>query len=104
MGWSCTKRAMDTLDRLAEASRKEGERSSNSFTVDGRHYFYVHDCVEYPDGHITGQVFLMLGGTGCLLVEPFLIQPDGQLVGGHAWMRKAAAPEVLPEPRSRQPA
>ena len=82
MGWSCSRRAYDTLERL-QADCREDSGVSNTFIENERKYFFEIGA-EQADGAIIGDVWEVDGPkTG-----DFRIEPDGtishfaELLGG----------------------
>jgi hypothetical protein len=92
MGWSCTTKASDAMDRLTEACVKASGGSQNEFPEsNGVWLFWEVDRVEFDDGHVTGEVHRMLPGHMCRHECRFVITPEGRLEGGHKWMRDVLA-------------
>jgi hypothetical protein len=78
MGWSCSKKANDTLDNLAQLTKMKGEKSQNTFTKNGVSFFYcVNTDKEYRDGKITGEVFKMLSDNKAVKIGGFTIAGTG---------------------------
>jgi len=77
MGWSCTDKAMKTMDVVSTLfSSDEG---SNVFESGGKRYFYDTDGVEHDDGRITGEVYVFVGNglSKARLAGRFEIAADG---------------------------
>ena len=78
MGYSCTAKAGDTLDALMTLLQGKDEPSSNTWTANGKTYFYEVDRIEQEDGGITGEVILTKGDTG-RKIGSFRINGDGRV-------------------------
>jgi hypothetical protein len=76
MGWSCSWHASKTMDRWSEHCIKT-TGSSNTFTENGKTYFWESSHREHSDGAITGSIFLMLDNDMCRKVGTFRINSDG---------------------------
>jgi len=82
MGWSCTKAACNTMDRLSDwcaehdNDRPDGHGAENVFLGTNKcHYFWDHDGVEHNDGKITGKIHAFNG----LEAGVFQIENDGRI-------------------------
>jgi hypothetical protein len=88
MGWSCTKAANDTMERLTDACIL-ATGSQNRFESSGAFFFWEYDPVSHEDGRITGTVLVERDFDRCVAYCTFTILPDGRLTGGHTWMGRA---------------
>lgn len=76
MGYSCTKKAADTLERIGKAFATDG--NPNILTIGGRQYFFERGR-EQSDGAITGALFLSEPGPWASAVGSVRINADGTI-------------------------
>jgi hypothetical protein len=81
MGWSCTKKAGDTLKRLqARIDAEQKRKMQCEFQGLGNTYFWEVDTnKEFPDGHIEGGVFAMALPGFCSKAGTFKIDAQGHI-------------------------
>lgn len=94
MGWSCTRAASLTLERIEEAckaTRPADNTSSNTFFVDGREFFFEVTPKDQPGGGIIGEVYRVRSDNKCQLHHTFFIQGDGKLIEGPTFFRISLA-------------
>jgi hypothetical protein len=78
MGWTCTKKASDTLTAISKHCIAETGMSNafHPFGMKDVQFFFETDNKSYKDGRICGEVWNMKGyQTGT-----FKINPDGRIV------------------------
>ena len=76
MGYSCTKKAADTLERIGKTFATDG--NPNILTI-GAGKFFFEQGKEQRDGAITGSLFVFEGELA-RKVGNVRIAPDGQIV------------------------
>lgn len=74
MGYSCTKKAADTLERIGKSFATEG--NPNILTIGGTKFFFEHGR-EQTDGAITGKLMEFLPNELCQSVGTVRIAPNG---------------------------
>ena len=77
MGYSCTKKADDTLARIGKTFATDG--NPNILTIGGGQFFFEHGK-EQNDGAITGTLVQCLDRGFCRKVGSVRISPEGQIV------------------------
>lgn len=87
MGWSCTKAAMDTLQKIERALCIG--RIQNVYRVRNTDYMIETSRVEHVDGAITGSIFNLTDYTG-KACNSFRIEEDGTVSRGPSEFQKAA--------------
>lgn len=88
MGWSCSGRAGDVMDRWTAACRAS-TGSSNVFNDKGKSYFWEDDGREHDDGSVTGSVYLTLPNGRAREVSKFRIDGDGRVDSAPHFLRQA---------------
>ena len=76
MGYSCTKKADDTLVRIGKTFATDG--NPNILTIGAGRFFFEHGQ-EQSDGAITGSLMEIVGDF-CRKVGSVRISPEGQIV------------------------
>ena len=79
MGWSCSKKAKDIMERLLSLHNENGLIEYN-----GKYYFLDTLDKEYDDGGVVMCVFHVIGcphldNAECIHKGNFTIQPDGAI-------------------------
>lgn len=95
MGWSCTRKAAETLEAIetaCAATRPPEMTTSNMFFTNGKQYFYEVSRRDQTDGGIAGIINLTWTENWqdwCRQVGSFRIDGQGTVVRGPALFRKA---------------
>ena len=76
MGWSCSAKAYQELERIQDYCRRDSGGSSNTFSENGQTYFFEVDGKEHEGGAITGTVYEIQTAKP---VGDFRIEPDGKI-------------------------
>ena len=86
MGWSCSKAAMDTLDRWLDVEKAHGDGFAH---IGKEKYFTEVSNREYNDGAITGSILRDLPEKPgfCRKAGTFKINGDGSVARAPAFMR-----------------
>jgi hypothetical protein len=96
MGWSCTVKASDAMDKIQAACREtqtetKENRPSNVYHANGERYFFEATRRDQPDGGVSGSIHLCIGETLCRKVATFRIDGQGNVVRGPKLFRDAVA-------------
>lgn len=87
MGWSCSKKAGDVLDKITDACyAKTG--ISNVYTSRGNKYFFEGSRKEHSDGAITGVIWKYTSETHVRKAGSFRINGDGTIARMPKGMRE----------------
>ncbi len=89
MGWSCSRAAMETMQKISDACRKQTQ-SQNSFVVQGKSYFFEQSRRETPEGAITGTIQKEMPSGLWRMSGSFKIDADGTFIRGPKFMKDAA--------------
>lgn len=94
MGWSCAKKAMDSLEKIKKALVLDEEGPSNVFKIYGTNYLLEISTREHYDGAISGEIFNLDNWIGrpC---NRFKINGNGNLQRGPAYFKKAIEGEYI---------
>jgi len=88
MGWSCTAKAMRTLDHIEDELCGDTEHGSNAW-AERKHVYFFEIGDEQRDGAITGSIWRFTSdGQHATRSQSFRIEPDGRLARGPASWRR----------------
>ena len=82
MGWSCTTKAGDTMQKIFDAIARNFGSQNQWEDKKGTQYFWEVGHTEHDDGHISGDVYRCYEQNGkplCCKSSSIYINPDGSI-------------------------
>ena len=91
MGWSCSQKSSQTMDKWTAACLKS-TGSQNTYKNRGETYFFENSRREYEDGAITGTIWRFLpNDTHVRKSSSFRINGDGSIERAPSFLKKCVA-------------